>query len=362
MARACVNCGPPVMAQPPVAAGPAASVPGANRQTAPAPARAAGSPPGQARIRPQYFLSCLIACLILFITGLVGINKAPPRSGLSYAMGWIIGLSLAGALLSQVLLLAARRRRRVRPVARPPNCARCGAWNAHTAKLCARCGTAVRTRQPAAAPSPASGRGHDGAAPAAARNSRSPRRESGRPAGRWQVPLAATAERRIYAAEDQAGAMFRPSWAAWWYLSFLAAWRHMRPRINNRDATAYISHLMRQRWFTAAFPGTKPVAVQLVPGVSWCAPKRDRVIHLGTSSRRTLQAAEWDLLHELAHMLTPDPVGQSLVTRPDADGARQRHGDTWKANYITLVQNMIGNRAAMRLSAAIRPGPPPGKQ
>ena len=164
-------------------------------------------------------------------------------------------------------------------------------------------------------------------------------------------------EREIYAGEDRVGAMFRPSVAAWWYLSFLAAWRHLRLRTVNRDATAYISHVMRQQWFTTAFLGTEPVTVQFGPGPSWCAPKQDRVIHLGTSSRRTLQATEWDLLHELAHLLPP-ALSQSPAILPEDDETRQRHGETWTANYILLVQNMVGNRAATCLAAAIRPKPP----
>jgi len=64
---------------------------------------------GHRLLRQRYFLICLIFCLILFIVGFVGINKAPSRSGLSYTMGWVIGLSLAGALLSLALFLRARR-------------------------------------------------------------------------------------------------------------------------------------------------------------------------------------------------------------------------------------------------------------
>jgi hypothetical protein len=157
----------------------------------------------------------------------------------------------------------------------------------------------------------------------------------------------------IYRGEDRVGAMFPPSLAAWWYLSLLGAWRHMRPWLRNRDATAYISHVMRQRWFTGAFPAEKPVTVQLVLGFSWCAPGQDRVIHLGTMSRRTLQAAEWDLLHELAHVLTPVPAAQPAVTRSGRGTAYQPHGDTWQDNYISLIRGMAGNLAADHLRAAI---------
>jgi hypothetical protein len=49
-------------------------------------------------------------CLVLFIGGVVGINKAPPRSGLSYTMGWIVGLSLLGGVVSLVCFSSARIR------------------------------------------------------------------------------------------------------------------------------------------------------------------------------------------------------------------------------------------------------------
>ena len=160
-------------------------------------------------------------------------------------------------------------------------------------------------------------------------------------------------EREIYAREDRVGAMFGPSRAAW--SSLLTAWRHRRWRINEHDATAYINHVMRRRWFTAAFPEAKPVTVEFVDERdSWCAPGRDRVIRIGIGSRRTLQTTEWDLLHELAHMLTSAPPGISQVTHLKGS-ARQRHGDAWKTNYILLVQNIRGKRAARRLAAAINP-------
>jgi hypothetical protein len=164
-------------------------------------------------------------------------------------------------------------------------------------------------------------------------------------------------ERQIYAREDRVGAMFRPTWAALWYLSSLAAWRHGRRRINGDDATAYINHVMRRQWFTAEFPKVAPVTVELVrEPASWCNPGRDRVIRIGTSSRRTLQATEWDLLHELAHMVTSARPGKAQARKA---GARQRHGDAWTANYILLVENMCGKQAARRLAAAIRPGREP---
>jgi len=66
--------------------------------------------PARIFLRGRYSIS-LSVFLILFVASWIGINKAPPRSGLSYTMGWIIALSLAGAFTSLVLLLRARRRR-----------------------------------------------------------------------------------------------------------------------------------------------------------------------------------------------------------------------------------------------------------
>jgi hypothetical protein len=62
---------------------------------------------------------------------------------------------------------------------------------------------------------------------------------------------------------------------------------------------------------------------------------------------------EWDLLHELAHILSLAPEGQSPAACPEDAG--QRHGDTWKTCYIFLIRNVIGNRAAKQLCAAIKP-------
>jgi hypothetical protein len=59
------------------------------------------------RPRRQYRF-CLISCIALFIAAWIGINKAYPFSGLSYAMGWLIGLSLTGVALSLGLLIYAR--------------------------------------------------------------------------------------------------------------------------------------------------------------------------------------------------------------------------------------------------------------
>jgi hypothetical protein len=86
-----------------------------------------GSPTRRPRARERYFLTGLIACLIFFVAGFVGIQKAPARSGLSDTLGWIIVLSLAGAALSLSLLIsAALERARIGQVARLVRCPECG--------------------------------------------------------------------------------------------------------------------------------------------------------------------------------------------------------------------------------------------
>jgi hypothetical protein len=45
------------------------------------------------------------AFVVVMIVGIVGINLAPPRSTVSYLMGGVIGLGVAGALVMFVLAL-----------------------------------------------------------------------------------------------------------------------------------------------------------------------------------------------------------------------------------------------------------------
>jgi len=110
--EACSECGAPRTGQRPRRAAPGEAGPGDS--PAIVAAGVAGSVPARISLRGRYSIS-LSVFLILFIASWIGINKAPPRSGLSYTMGWIIVLSLAGALTSLVLLLRARRRREPSP-------------------------------------------------------------------------------------------------------------------------------------------------------------------------------------------------------------------------------------------------------
>jgi DivIVA domain-containing protein len=118
--RACAECGAPPVRQPSAAAGPAPDGPGDSAMAA---ARETRSIPGRARLR--YFLMCLI-CYLILIIGFVVAGNAPVsieklrQLALSYAMGWIIGLSLGAAILSLALtafFTPHRRSPRLRQVA-----------------------------------------------------------------------------------------------------------------------------------------------------------------------------------------------------------------------------------------------------
>jgi len=119
--RACAECGAPPVGQLSVAADPAPD--GRGDSAAMAPARDTRSIPGRARL--GYFLMCLFCYLTLTI-GFVVASNAPVsieelrRLALSYATGWIIGLSLGAAILSLALtafFTPHRRSPRLRQVA-----------------------------------------------------------------------------------------------------------------------------------------------------------------------------------------------------------------------------------------------------
>jgi hypothetical protein len=101
VAQFCVRCGAPTAGPQPVAADLAPSEPDDPR----AAAAAAESPHAQAGRYQQYFLICLIFYLIVCSASMAWINKVPGGPKLSHALGWAIGLSVAGALLSLVLLV-----------------------------------------------------------------------------------------------------------------------------------------------------------------------------------------------------------------------------------------------------------------
>jgi hypothetical protein len=95
----CVRCGAPAVGPQPVAADLAPSELDDPR------AAAAESPHAQVGRYQRYFLACLIFYLIVCSASMAWINKVPGDTRLSHALGWAIGLSIAGALLSLVLLV-----------------------------------------------------------------------------------------------------------------------------------------------------------------------------------------------------------------------------------------------------------------
>lgn len=102
-AQFCVRCGAPTVGPDPVAADWALSEPDDSR--AAAATKAAESPYVQVGRYQRYFLICLIFFLIVCSASMAWINKVPGGTRLSHALGWAIGLSVAGALLSLVLMV-----------------------------------------------------------------------------------------------------------------------------------------------------------------------------------------------------------------------------------------------------------------
>jgi hypothetical protein len=73
-------------------------------ETALAAATDAWSPPVWIRRGRAYFLIALVFCLILCSAGEAVGNKVPTYTGLSHALGWVIGLSVVGVLGALILL------------------------------------------------------------------------------------------------------------------------------------------------------------------------------------------------------------------------------------------------------------------
>ena len=115
LAQVCPWCGAPLAGQRSVGARQAGG-PIDGRETVPAPAKTAGSASARARLRQRYVLICFIFCLIVCSTSMAVINEAPAYTVLSHTMGWAIGLSVAGALVSLVLFVHSLNRRSTQQV------------------------------------------------------------------------------------------------------------------------------------------------------------------------------------------------------------------------------------------------------
>ncbi len=99
----CLRCGAPRIGPQPAAVDPAPDGPGDS--SAAVAARSAGSPLAQAGRYQRNFLICLIFFLIVCSASMAWINKVPGGTSLSHALGWAIGFSVIGALLSLVVLV-----------------------------------------------------------------------------------------------------------------------------------------------------------------------------------------------------------------------------------------------------------------
>jgi hypothetical protein len=104
----CARCGAPAVWQPSLTANPAAGGPGDTRVVAAA--RDARSVPAWVRRGQRYFFVSLIFFLVLYVIGVVGINKTPQRAGLHHPMFSVTVFGFAGALVSLVLFELARNR------------------------------------------------------------------------------------------------------------------------------------------------------------------------------------------------------------------------------------------------------------
>ena len=109
----CAECGAPPVRHRSAAAHPAAAGPGDDRETVSSKAKDAWHLPAWIRRGQRYFMMSLIFFLILYLIAVAGFNETV-QSGLHHPMERIIQLSVGGALLSVVLVEAARNQFRVR--------------------------------------------------------------------------------------------------------------------------------------------------------------------------------------------------------------------------------------------------------
>jgi len=102
----CAGCGAPAVWRPSVAVDLAAGRPVVSRVVAAAGDR--GWVPGWVRRGQRYFFASLILFLVLYVLGVVGVNKTPQDAGLHHPMLPVTLLGLAGTLMSLVLFELAR--------------------------------------------------------------------------------------------------------------------------------------------------------------------------------------------------------------------------------------------------------------
>ena len=117
----------------------------------------------------------------------------------------------------------------------------------------------------------------------------------------------------------------------------------------------YLRSVQQQAWFCAAFAGhSAPVVVIGGRGTSYADPAR-RLIKVGDDDRLTTRDCERACLHELAHIVTAERGPDGVVREPRAGAeSSQGHHHAWRANFVLIVQMMMGGQAASRLRIEFR--------
>ena len=104
-AQFCFQCGAPAVGQELVAADSVAGRLGDSGGATATTASVVRPPLARVGRYERYFLICAIFCLIVFSASMAWLNKVPGGTWLNHTLGWVAGLSAAGAVLSLVLLV-----------------------------------------------------------------------------------------------------------------------------------------------------------------------------------------------------------------------------------------------------------------
>ena len=117
-----------------------------------------------------------------------------------------------------------------------------------------------------------------------------------------------------------------------------------------RHCATYIHAIQQMEWFRAAFAAyTDPVTVVGGRGVSH-ADAALRRVKIGTYDRLDVGKCEHACLHELAHIVTPDHgPGRELREPARGVGSSRGHHHAWRANFVLIVRQTLGRRAAASL-------------
>lgn len=120
--------------------------------------------------------------------------------------------------------------------------------------------------------------------------------------------------------------------------------------IGRRQCAAYIHAVQQAEWFKAAFAAhLDPVTVVGGRGVSRADPVL-RLVKIGTADRWDVGTCEQACLHELAHIVTAESGPDNEPREPPAGRASSKgHHHAWRANFVLIVRQTLGARAAARL-------------